>query len=149
MRGSIDEARSLRVAAIGCRLAAPRLPVKGVQRVEGIPQLPGKTAHRRRLLLTDLMFKDVLSCSDVLHDDPTGDLAPGGQAMDLMHGETPAPFSSEQRLNSIRKSEFAVELVGVLPDRRRVQGIRIIHAGETHRLLHLDIAAFGRMFALS
>ena len=31
--GSIDETRSLRVAAIGCRLATTRSPIKGVQRI--------------------------------------------------------------------------------------------------------------------
>src|SRR5215469_7071770 len=59
VRGSIDETRSLRVAEIGCRLAATRLPIKGVQRIEGIPQFPGKAADCRRLLLTDLILKDV------------------------------------------------------------------------------------------
>jgi hypothetical protein len=61
VRGSIDETRSLQVAAIGCRLAATRSPVKGVQHIEGIPQFPGKAADCRRLLLTDLIFKDVPS----------------------------------------------------------------------------------------
>jgi hypothetical protein len=82
VRGSIDETRSLRVAAIGCRLAATRSPIKGVQRIEGIPQFPGKAADCRRLLLTDLIFKDVLSCSQAHHDDPVGDLVPGRQSMD-------------------------------------------------------------------
>src|SRR6516225_7501174 len=59
VHSSIDETHSLRVAAIGCRLAATRSPVKGVQRIEGIPQFPGKAADCRRLLLTDLVFKDV------------------------------------------------------------------------------------------
>jgi len=81
VRGSIDETRSLRVAAIGRRLAATRLPIKGVQRIEGIAQFPGKAADRRRLLLTDLIFKDVLSCSQAHQDDPVGDLVSGGQAM--------------------------------------------------------------------
>jgi hypothetical protein len=54
VRGSIDEMRSLQVAAIGCRLAAIRSPIKGVQRIEGIPQFPGKAADCSRLLLTDL-----------------------------------------------------------------------------------------------
>jgi len=45
--GSIDETRSLRVAAIGCRFAATRSPIKGVQRVERIPQVPGKSADCR------------------------------------------------------------------------------------------------------
>jgi hypothetical protein len=82
VRGSIDEMRSLRIAAIGCRLAATRSPIKGVQRIEGIPQFLGKAADCRCLLLTDLIFKDVLSCSQAHHDDPVGDLVPGGQAMD-------------------------------------------------------------------
>jgi hypothetical protein len=75
--GSIDEARSLRAAAIGCSLAATRTPVKGVQRIEGIPQFPGKAADCRRLLLTDLIFKDVQPCSQAHHDDPAGDLING------------------------------------------------------------------------
>jgi hypothetical protein len=82
VRVSIDETRSLRVAAIGCRFAATRSPIKGVQPIEGIPQFPGKAADCRRLLLTDLIFKDVLSCSQAHHDDPVGDLVPGRQSMD-------------------------------------------------------------------
>jgi hypothetical protein len=80
--GSIDETRSLRVATIGCRLAAPRSPIKGVQRVERITQFPGKSADCRRLLLTDLIFKDVQSSSRGHHDDPVGILVFGAQAMD-------------------------------------------------------------------
>jgi hypothetical protein len=38
VRGSIDETRALRAAAIGCRLATTRSPIKGVQRIERIPQ---------------------------------------------------------------------------------------------------------------
>jgi hypothetical protein len=82
VRGSIDEVRSLRVASIGCQFAATCSPVKGVQRIERAPQFPGKAADCRRLLLTDLIFKDVLSCSQADHDDPVGDLMPGGHAMD-------------------------------------------------------------------
>jgi len=67
---SIDETRSLRVAAIGCRLVAIRSPVKGVQRMEGISQFPGQAADCCRLLLTDLVFKDIKSCSYAHHDDP-------------------------------------------------------------------------------
>jgi hypothetical protein len=80
---AIDETQSLRVAAaIGCRRAATRSPIKGVQRIERIPQFPGKAADYRRLLLTNLIFKDVQSCSQAHHDDPVCDLLPGGQAMD-------------------------------------------------------------------
>ena len=82
VRGSIDETCSLRVAAIGWRLTATRSPIKGVQRIERIPQFPSEAADCRRLLLTDLIFKDVLSCSQAHHDDPVGDLVPGEQAMD-------------------------------------------------------------------
>jgi hypothetical protein len=81
VRGSIDETRSLRVASTGRRLAATRSPVKGVQRIEGIPQFPRKAADCRRLLLTELIFKDVQSCSHAHQDDPVGDLVPDGQAM--------------------------------------------------------------------
>jgi len=55
--GSIHETRSLQIAAIGCRLAATRSPIKGVQRIERIPQFAGKSADCRRLLLTDLIFE--------------------------------------------------------------------------------------------
>ena len=48
VRGGIDEPRSLRVAVIGYRLAATRSPIKGVQRIERIRQLPGKAADCRR-----------------------------------------------------------------------------------------------------
>ena len=82
VRGSIDETRSLRVAAIGCRIAAMCFPIKGIQRIEGIPQFAGKATDCRRLLLTDLIFKDVLSCSQAHHDGPVGDLVPGEQATD-------------------------------------------------------------------
>src|SRR6516164_7566868 len=78
VRGSIDKTRSLWVAAIGCRLAAARSLIKGVQRIESVPQFPGKAADCRRLLLTDLIFKDVQSCSQAHHHDPVGDLVPGG-----------------------------------------------------------------------
>ena len=67
VRGSIDEKRALRVAANGRPLAAARSPVKGVQRIEGIPQFPGKAADCGRLLLTDFIFKDLLSCSQTYH----------------------------------------------------------------------------------
>src|SRR5215472_1511303 len=77
VRGGIDETRSLRVAAIGSRLGATRLPIKGIQRVEGIAQFACKAADRCRLLLADLIFKDVQSCSYAHHADPFGDLVPG------------------------------------------------------------------------
>jgi hypothetical protein len=80
--GSIDETGSLRVAAIGSRPAATRSTIKGVQRIERTPQFPGKSADCRRLLLTDLIFKDVQSSSRGHHDDPVGDLVFGEQAMD-------------------------------------------------------------------
>ena len=51
VRGSIDETRSLQVGAIGCRLAATRSPIKGVQRIEGIPQFPGKAADWTETLI--------------------------------------------------------------------------------------------------
>ena len=73
VRGSIDEALSFRVAAIGCRPAAARALITlitGVQRIEGIAEFPGKAPDCRRLLLTDLVFKDVQSCSQAHHDDP-------------------------------------------------------------------------------
>jgi hypothetical protein len=71
VRGSIDETRSLRVASIGRRLAATRSPVKGVQRIEGIPQFPRKAADCRRLLLTELIFKDIQPCSHAHHTTPS------------------------------------------------------------------------------
>jgi hypothetical protein len=52
------------------RPIAARSLVKGVQRIERVPQFPGKAADRRRLLLTDLILEDVPSCSQGHRDDP-------------------------------------------------------------------------------
>ena len=78
VRGGIDETRSLRVAAIGSRLGA----IKGIQRAEGIAQFACKAADCCRLLLADLIFKDVQSSSQGHCDDSVGDLVLGKQAMD-------------------------------------------------------------------
>ena len=64
----IDEALSLQVAAIDCRLVAARPPLERVERLEGMPQLAAETADRRRLLLENLVFEDVLSRSRAHHD---------------------------------------------------------------------------------
>src|SRR4051812_10634077 len=48
---------------------------------------------------------------------------------------------------SILQPQLPIELVGMLPDGRRVRGVRIVDAGETYGLPHLDIPAFGRMLA--
>src|SRR5215472_3114919 len=69
--GGVDEMRSLRIASIGCRLAITYLAVKGVQRIQGIPQFPSKPADCRCLLLTELVFKDVQPCSHAHHTTPS------------------------------------------------------------------------------
>src|SRR5690349_17722652 len=68
--GGSDQARPLRAAPIGRGYCAARLFLEGVQGIEGVPQFPGKAADRRRLLLTDLVLKDVVSCPRSHRDDP-------------------------------------------------------------------------------
>jgi hypothetical protein len=71
IRGGIDETRSLRIASIGCRLAATHSPVKAVQRIKGITQFPREPTDCRRLLLTELVFKYVQPCSHAHHTTPS------------------------------------------------------------------------------
>jgi hypothetical protein len=68
--GGIDQTLALQIAAVGRGMASARSPVKGIQRIESIAQFAGETADRRRLLLADLIFKDVLSCFRAHHDHP-------------------------------------------------------------------------------